>query len=147
MHIAGDEIIVAEEFIADARTVTSRAGVLDRRFFAGDMPGEQTAARECRPADVALSASAVTFGAMIVERLFEDGRVYVRADGFEVRPVAVLVDVQTRRGVLDLMIVAETARLVRILAWLGDHVLVRGFFVRCRAIAGVTSDATQFAMR
>lgn len=147
VRVAGNEIIVAEKFIADARAVTSRTGVLDRRFFAGGMPCQESAARERGAADVALPASAVTLGAVIVERFFQDGRVHICANGFEVRPIAVLIDVQTRRGGLHLFIVTKRARLVRMLARLGDHVLVRGFFVCCRAISGVTSDATQFAVR
>lgn len=147
MRVAGNEIIVAEELIADARAVTRRTRILDRRFFARAMSREETAARERGTTDVALSTRAVAFRAMIVERFFQRGRIDVRADGFEVCPVTVLVDVQTRRGVLRLFVVAETARLFGILAWIGDYVLVRDGFVRCRAVSIVASDATQFAVR
>lgn len=110
------------------------------------MPSQESTPRERGTTDVALSARAMTFSTVIVERFFDRRRVHIRANSLEVRPVTILVDVQTRRNVLNLLRVTKAARLFRILARFGNDVLVRGFFIRRCAIAAVTKDTPKFAV-
>lgn len=129
MHIAGNEIIVAEEFITHTPAVTCGTRLFDGRILAGAVSRQESATGVRRTTDVTLSARRVTFGTVIVERFFKDGRVHVRAHCLQVGPIAVLIDMQIRLIVLDLGGVTETARLFRLRARFGDEVLVRGGFV------------------
>lgn len=146
VRISGNEIIVAKELVADARTVAGGTRLFDRRILARAVSCQESAASEGRATDVALSTGAVTFGAVVVERFLNDRRIDIRANCFQVRPIAVLVDVQTGLVMLGLLSVTERARFFRILARFGDEVFVRGGLVGGRAIPVVAKDTTEFAV-
>lgn len=146
MRIGRNKIIVAEELVADARAVAGGTRFLDRRILAHRMSCQQTATCERRTTDVALPTGAVTFGAVIVERFLNDRRIDVRANRFQVRPIAVLIDVQTGLVVLGLLSVTERARFFWILARFGDEVFVRDGLVRGCAVAVMAKDTTEFTM-
>lgn len=146
MRIGRNKIIVAEELVADARAVAGGTRFFDRRILAHRMSCQQTATCERRTTDVALPTGAVTFGAVIVERFLNDRRIDVGANRFQVRPIAVLIDVQTGLVVLGLLSVTERARFFWILARFGDEVFVRDGLVRGCAVAVMAKDTTEFAV-
>lgn len=146
VHIARNEIIVAKEFIAYTRAMTGGTRLFDRRVLAGTMSCQESAARERRATDVALPTRRMAFGAMVVERFAQDGRVYIGANGFKISPIAILIDVQVGLVMLDLGSMAKAARFFRLRARFGNQTLMRGGFIGCSTVALVTKDTAEFAM-
>lgn len=146
MHVGGDEIIVAKELIANARAVTRGTRFFDRRVFARAMSCQESTPSECRATDVALSTRGMAFGAVVVECFAQDGRVHVRANGFKISPIAILIDVQIRLIVLSLLTVTELAIFFWLCAGFGNQTLMRGGFIRCSTVALVTKDTAEFAV-
>ncbi len=138
MHIAGDALILAEEFVTHTAAVTCGTGAGHRRGLFKDMSGEQSTAYVLRLADVALATGGVAGGTVIAKHLFDGWVVFgdfARA-GIERCPIALLAVMKRKFiGGCHVAMTVTTTIFFRLRTGAGDHPLVCNCLVRRRSAA------------
>ena len=97
VYIAREAFILAQEFIPHAAAVAGCAGTRHGWSLLKDMTGEESAAHVLWLADMTLTASRVTGGAVISEHFLEYRVVFRCATCVNRRPVACLCRMQRKR--------------------------------------------------
>lgn len=129
MHIAGDVFMLAQVFVTDTATVTSRAGARHGRSFFKHMTVEKPAAYACRLAHMTIAAGGVAARTMVVEHHLQLWVILWNASRCECRPVALLSCVQAIR--VDGSSIGMTFAATRdgVLAWASDQAGVSGLLI------------------